>query len=208
MGRSLPEIRYHLISENSRLWRDQSPEGALYEICLGRFHLVGGKGLHGEEASVVKFKESLISAHHNYLVNQMLTPGFILGELNAQDDFWLLADVVLPEERPPFLSGRFYDSTGAFLLEIRDNEVVQNPGRCILDSSADGFRVLHPSGDLLMAVRTEAFANGYLTRIQGKLYDKRGLLRMEPSFESARVFGEVQWALDTPEGFRKKNVPS
>ena len=83
----------------------------------------------------MKFKESLISAHHNYLVNQMLTPGFILGEVNARDDFWLLADVVLPEESSPLLSGRFYDSNGIFLLEIRDNQIVQNPGRCLLQVS-------------------------------------------------------------------------
>jgi len=138
----------------------------------------------------VKFRESLISAHHNYVINQMLAPGFVLGEVDVQDDFWLLADVVSPEERAPFLSGCFYDHEGGFLMEMRGDEMIRNPGGCSLKASGDGFRVLHPSGELLLAVRTEVFANGYLTRLQGKLHDRKGVLRMEPSFDSARIVGE------------------
>jgi hypothetical protein len=165
-----------------------SPEGALYEICLGRFR---------EEFSV-KFRESLISAHHNYLIDRMLTPGFVLGEPDVKDDFWLLADVLLPDEKAPFLSGRFYDQEGRFLVDLRGDKAVQNPGGCLLQVSGDGFQLLYPSGEVLLAVRTEVFANGYLTRIQGKLYDRKGLLRMEPSFESARVFGEAWRGLEVP----------
>ena len=139
----------------------------------------------------MKFRESLISAHHNYLIDQMLTPGFVLGEPDGKDDFWLLADVLLPDEKAPFLSGRFYDPEGRFLVELRGVEAVQNPGGCLLQKSGDGFQLLYPSGEVLLSVRTETFANGYLSRIQGKLYDREGLLRMEPSFESARVLGEA-----------------
>jgi hypothetical protein len=156
----------------------------------------------------VKYRESLISAHHNYLINHMLTPGFILGEPDGEDDFWLLADVLLPEEKTPFLSGRFYDQENRFLLDMRGSEVFENPGRCLFQVSGDGFQLLYPSGEVLLAVRTEVFANGYLTRIQGKLYDRRGSLRMEPSFDSARVFGEARWPLDAPVRFQEKRTPS
>jgi hypothetical protein len=57
---------------------------------------------------------------------------------------------------------------------------------------------------MLLAVQTENFANGCLTRIQGKLYDRGGSLRMEPSFESARVFGDSEYALDAPVRFQEK----
>jgi hypothetical protein len=152
----------------------------------------------------MNFRQSLISAHHNYLINQMLTPGFLFGEPDAEDDFWLLADVVLPGEKAPYLSGRFYDQEGDFLLHLRGNQVVENPGNCVFHSSGEGFRLLYPSGEVLLALQTEIFANGYLTRIQGKLYDKAGALRMEPSIENAKVFGMAQWALDAPLRFQEK----
>ena len=146
----------------------------------------------------MKYRESLISAHHNYLIDRMLAPGFVLGEPDGADDFWLLADVLLPDERAPFLSGRFYDQGGRFLVELRGDEAVQNPGGCLLQESGDGFQLLYPTGEVLLAVRTEVFTNGYLTRIQGKLYDRKGLLRMEPSFDSARVLDEAWRTLDVP----------
>jgi hypothetical protein len=145
----------------------------------------------------VKFRESLISAHHNYLIDRMLTPGFLLGEQDGED-FWLLADVLLPDEKVPLLSGRFYDQEGRFLMDLRGDEVIRNPGKCILHASGDGIQLLHPSGEVLLEARTETFTNGYLTRIQGKLYDRQRLLRVEPSFESARVLGKVWCALEAP----------
>ena len=156
----------------------------------------------------MNFRQSLISAHHNYLINQMLTPGFILGAPAAGDEFWLLADVVLPSEKAPHISGRFYDQGGDFLLHIRGNEIVENPGKCVLRATGEGFHLFHPSGEALLALDTEVFANGYLTRVQGKLYDKKGSLRMEPSFESARVFGDAQWTLDGPVRSQQKAADS
>jgi hypothetical protein len=152
----------------------------------------------------VEFRQSLISAHHNYLINQMLTPGFILGDPHAGDDFWLLADVLLPGEKAPYLSGRFYGQKGNFLLRLGGGEVIENPGNCLSESSSEGFRLLYPSGEVLLSLHMEIFANGYLTRVQGKLYDRKGSLRMEPSFESAKVFGGIQRVLDAPVRFQEK----
>lgn len=152
----------------------------------------------------MKFRQSLISAHHNYLINQMLTPGFILGEPDAGDDFWLLADVVLPGEKAPYVSGRFYDRNGDFLLHLKGNEIVENQGYCLARSSGGGFSLHYPSGDVLLAVHTEVFTNGYLTLIQGRLYDRKGSLRLEPSFESARVLGPSHRTLDGPARFQEQ----
>ncbi|MBN2125415.1 MAG: hypothetical protein JW821_14040, partial [Deltaproteobacteria bacterium] len=60
---------------------------------------------------------------------------------------------------------------------------------------------LYPGGDDMLSVVTRSFANGYLTRIQGKLYDEKGELRMEPSYEGVRVYGEVLPTLREPFAF-------
>ena len=77
-------------------------------------------------------------------------------------------------------------------------EILENPGRCIRQNLAGGFRILYASGERLLSVHTEAFANGYLTRIQGKLYDRDGKIRVEPIYDSARVFGEKTFCLSSP----------
>lgn len=147
----------------------------------------------------MKYREGLISAYHNYLIDQMLTPGFVLGEPEGGEDFWLLADVLFPEEKAPFLAGRFFDQAGRLLAEMQGEEIIRNPGNCVLRPCGEGFDLLHPSGDLLLAARTEVFANGYLTRIQGKLHDRKGLLRLESAFDSTRVVPEKSWrALGSP----------
>ena len=146
----------------------------------------------------MKFRESLISAHHNYLVNQMLTPGFVLGDPSSKDEFFFVGDVVTPPESKPRIYGRLFDEKGVFVLRFAGEEIVENPGGCVLQKMAGGFRILRASGEPLLSVHTEAFANGYLTRIQGKLYDRDGKIRMEPIYDSARVFGEKTLPLSSP----------
>jgi hypothetical protein len=147
---------------------------------------------------MLKFQESLISAHHNYLVNRMLTPGFLVGDPNSHEDFWFLADVVPPGVSEPRIYARLYDDQELFLVEIRLNKTVQNPSGCVYQAFSGGFRISYPSGDPLLIVHTESFANGFLTRVQGKLYDRQRMLRMEPSDEGVQVYGKAQLALDRP----------
>ncbi|MEW6666643.1 MAG: hypothetical protein AB1512_15660 [Thermodesulfobacteriota bacterium] len=145
-------------------------------------------------------RESLISAHHNYLVNDMLTPGFVLGDPGDAGDFWFVADVVRPGETVPRISGRILDEKGRFLAELRSSRLALNPGGCVLRPGAGGFGLVSPSGEMLLSVHTQVFTNGYLTRIQGKLYDRSGVLRMEPSHEGAKVYGEARLTLEAPVG--------
>jgi hypothetical protein len=146
----------------------------------------------------MKFRESLISAHHNYLVNQMLSPGFLLGDLNSREDFWFLADVVPPGTSAPRIYSRLYDDRGVFALEIEPKGILENPLACLYQSFPGGYRIAYPSGEVLLVVQTESYANGYLTRVQGKLYDRHRALRMEPSYEGAQVYGKALLALDRP----------
>ncbi len=143
----------------------------------------------------MKSRESLISAHHNYLVNDMLSPGFLLGDAGSQGDFYFLADVVPPGDNVPRISGRFFDREGGLLVELRVGRIERNPGGCSLQGFAGGFRLLYPSGETLLNVYTQAFTNGYMTRIQGRLFDHTGELRAEPSHEGIKVHGEATLAL-------------
>lgn len=147
---------------------------------------------------MANLKQSLISAHHNYLVNDMLTPGFVLGDPRDTEGFWFVADMLRPGETVPRISGTFFDEKGRFLAELRSGSLVQNPGGCVFRPGAGGFGLTSSSGETLVSVHTQAFTNGYLTRIQGRLYDRNGTLRMEPSHEGVKVHGEARLALDAP----------
>jgi len=144
---------------------------------------------------MLKFRESLVSAHHNYLVNQMLSPGFLLGDLNSKEDFWFLADVVPVGMKEPSIHGRIFDRQGHFVLETGFNRIMENPQGCVIEPVAGGFQIRYAGGEPLLKVRTVSFANGYLTTIQGKLYDREGKIRVEPLLDGIQVYGKGTLAL-------------
>ncbi len=150
----------------------------------------------------MKVRESLVSAYHNYLVNQMLCPGFLVGNPDSKDDFYFLADVLRPGESEPKIYSRLYDSQGVFILEMEPKRIVENPTGCLRQPFPGGYRMVLPSGETLLSVQTESFANGFLTRLQGKLYDREGKLRMEPYYDAVQVHGEV--GLWLKEALRKR----
>jgi hypothetical protein len=147
---------------------------------------------------MLKTRESLVSAHHNYLVNQMLAPGFLVGNPDSRDDFYFLADVVRHGESEPKIYARLYDAQGAFVLEVEPKKIVENPQGCLRRSFPGGYRIVLPSGEALFSVHTESFANGFLARIQGKLYDRQAKLRIEPYYDAVQVHGEVGHWLREP----------
>jgi hypothetical protein len=146
----------------------------------------------------MEFSESLVCAHHNYLVNNRLTPGFYLGDPNRSDDFFFLADFVPSGDFSSRISGRFYDIDGNFLLAMERNQVLENPASCHFQTTPDGFRLTYPAGELLLETRSQHFSNGFLTHISGKLFDSKGGLIMEPSYEGIQVYGEASLVLDKP----------
>ena len=147
---------------------------------------------------MLKSRESVVSAHHNYLVNRMLAPGFLIGNPDSKDEFYFLADVVLPGESEPKIYSRLYDAQGVFVLEMEVRGIVQNPLECLRQPFPGGYRIVMPSGESLLNVQTESFANGFLTRIQGKLHDREGKLRMEPYYDAIQVHGEARLTLASP----------
>ncbi len=78
------------------------------------------------------------------------------------------------------------------------NRIVENPGRCVHQPGQNGFRILDSDGKPIVDVRTETFANGFLTKILSRLSDENGTLRMEPMGESIKVHGSARLVLEEP----------
>ena len=121
---------------------------------------------------MIKYSESQISSHHNYLVNGMLTPGFVVGDPHSQEGFYFLADPVLPGESTARISARLLDEKEEVLLELKWNRMVENSGGCTYSSIQGGFSVCLSSGERLLEVRTQSFTNGYLTHINAGLLEE------------------------------------
>ena len=147
---------------------------------------------------MIQYRESKISAHHNYLVNNILTPGFVAGKPESESGFYFLADVVLPGESTPRISSRMMDENGELLLELDWNRIRKNPGRFTHQPVAGGFRILNENGDPLLSVLTETFPNGYLTFLVARVFDEKGNLRITPLGKSIEVIGDAQLTLDGP----------
>jgi hypothetical protein len=162
--------------------------------------LLGGR----MNETTLSYLESRISAHHNYLLNGMLTPGFLMGKPDTRKRFYFLADVVLPGESTPRISARLFNEKGELLVELNWNRIRKNPGSCTYRPVPGGFRLLDRSDEAVLEVKTQAFANGYLTRISGRLHDEQGRLRMEPLGDSIKICGEPNALLDTPLGFEPR----
>lgn len=143
-------------------------------------------------------KPSPISAHHNYLVDGTITPGFVVGDPTSGEGFYFLADVVLPGESTPRISGRLFDREGRLLLEMQWNRLTRNPAQCEAQFHPGGFRVLDPQDIPLLDVTTERFANGFLTRIRAHAHDQSGSLRLESMGRGLRVYGDCRQDLVAP----------
>jgi hypothetical protein len=147
---------------------------------------------------MVEFSESRISAHHNYLVNDRLTPGFVVGNPNSDNGFFFLADFLVPGHDTPLISTRLVNEEGDTLLKLHLNNIVENLLGYTNQSLPRGFRILDSSSEPILEVLTQDFALGYLTRIKARLYDEHGDIRIGPLGESIQVHGEAKLILDTP----------
>ena len=147
---------------------------------------------------MVEFTESRVSAHHNYLINNRLTPGFVVGDPNSDSGFFFLADFLLPGQDTPLISTRLVNKKGDTLLKLSLNQIIDNPAGFTNQPLPRGFRILDSSSVSLLEVLTQDFALGHLTRIKARLFDEHGDIRMSPLGESIQVHGEAKLILDNP----------
>ena len=149
-------------------------------------------------------RRSYISAHHNYVINSVLSPGFVIGDPASEDEFYFLADLVLPGESTSRISARLFDAHGNFLIELNWNRIVENPTNCSFKSTPEGFHILYPGGEILLGVTTQHFTNGHLTHINGRLYDAGGTVRIEPYHEDIRTHDDDWISLRAPYKFSRR----
>lgn len=147
---------------------------------------------------MVNYRISKVSAHHNYLVNNVLTPGFVVGDPKNASGFYFLADVVLPGESTPRISSRMLNKNGQVLLELDWNRIRENRGKFTRHPITGGFQILGESSEPILTVRTETFPNGYLTYLKARLFDENGELRITPLGGSIEVKGEFELSLESP----------
>ena len=150
---------------------------------------------------MIEFTESRVSAHHNYLVNDRLTPGFVVGNPNSDNGFFFLADFLPPGQDTPLISTRLVNEEGDTLLKLSLNNITDNPAGCTHQSLPRGFRILDSSSEPLLEILTQDFALGHLTRIKTRLFDEQGDLRIGLLGESIQVHGEANLILDAPFAF-------
>lgn len=143
-------------------------------------------------------RSGAVSAHHNYLIGGMLRPGFLVGNPDSAKEFYLLADFLLPGENTPRISGRFFDERGDLLLEITWNRLTLNPANCLHRPTPYGFHLGRSSGEIILETTTSRFPNGYITSFGGRLYDEKGVLRLDQQGSSARLVGNDSIMLTAP----------
>jgi hypothetical protein len=146
---------------------------------------------------MVEIIRSRISSHHNYRINGILTPGFMAGD-PGKGGFYLLADVLLPGETTARISGRFFDEKGQLMAELFLSRASYNPGGCLYRSEQGGFLLAGPDGETMLRVLTKRFANGYLTTLEGRIYDEGGEVRMENREGMVRLLGSPVLTLSEP----------
>jgi len=117
---------------------------------------------------MLKFRESLVSAHHNYLVNQMLSPGFVMGILIQRMNSIFLLTRYRPGKRAEDLLS-VYDAQGNFVWKQKPKRLLWNPSVVFCQSFLAVIVGLFSLRGALVIVQTESFANGFLTRIQGNV---------------------------------------
>ncbi len=144
---------------------------------------------------MLNVKESRVSAYHNYLINGMLSPCMLIGEQNGGNGFYLLFDFVSPGGRMPLVNGTIYGPQKDVLARIKENELIENPGACSFHFIQGDFALSAPDNKAILVAKTHEFTNGYMTTINARLYDEKGILRVEPLGNSIQVHGEANTAL-------------
>ncbi len=121
-----------------------------------------------------------------YLIGSNVSGDFVVGNIGADDDFFLIAARPPFESNYPIITGNFLDSEGNILFKLVQNVLVVNPGHCSkVKSDRIGYEIYDSDENLILRVRTEfknlpgQTAELWVTTIEGRFYDKNGELVVE-----------------------------
>jgi hypothetical protein len=132
-----------------------------------------------EDKSIVAESFLCPNEFSNYLVGSNLCNAFVVGEIGASDDFFLVGAPATGVDAYPVLTGNFLDSEGNPLFKIVRNILVVNPRNCskILGDQI-GYEIHDGQGHPVLKVEsryhTESGLGQYVTTIHGTFYGKGG----------------------------------
>jgi len=126
---------------------------------------------------------------HNYHIGGTTVNAFVIGEVGAEDDFWLVG-AEPPEGSPyPLLTGNILGSDGTPLFKLVRNVITINPGDCSrILSQGTGYEICYPKNadeadHLIFRINTvlditpdKPYSQNtkYVTTLNGNFYNNKG----------------------------------
>jgi hypothetical protein len=155
-----------------------------------------------------------VNGHSNYLFSENICNAFVIGEIGAADDFFLVGAAVLPDTNYPVLSGNFLDFQGKPLFRMVRNILVVNGGNCsIKRGNQIGFEVQDGQGHPILKVESKFNGKAYLTEVTGTFYGKGGKRvasadgkLVSPGAGTKIGFGSGPGGLDIATGMSPKDI--
>ena len=133
--------------------------------------------------------------YHNYDIAGNICNAFVLGEVGANDDFYLVGVDPGEETFYPLLTGNILDSEGKLLFQLARNNLVVNPGKCrtIRTTGQVGYEIYDSDNQFIFGVRTtaeniEGIGETNITRVRGRFFNKAGELVFETGTEKWQRF--------------------
>jgi hypothetical protein len=117
---------------------------------------------------------TVVGAYHNYLADGKLRRDLVVVPAGGPEGFFFAAHPVLPGQPMPLLSGRFFSQNGEFLLEMRENDLIDNPYGFSILQTRGGWALMDTSLRAILSAEVRSFENSYLTVLRGLLHDPSG----------------------------------
>jgi hypothetical protein len=116
---------------------------------------------------------------NDYRLGGNLCNAFAMGEIGAEDDFFLVGCPANDEDSYPILTGNFLDSEGNHLFRLVRNVLQVNARNCSkIIGNQIGFGIHDGVGKPMISVRTTSQTMGgrerLITEINGTFYGKNG----------------------------------
>jgi hypothetical protein len=115
----------------------------------------GSEPTLAKEIDLAAIEQVSPNAFSNYVIASVLTNAFAIGEIGADDRFFLVGAPPEPGTPQAILSGVLCDANGKMLCRIERNTLTANPGECeIIRTNHLGFKVRDANGAMLLHVET------------------------------------------------------
>jgi len=109
----------------------------------------------------------------NYLFGSNFTNAFVIGNIGAMDDFFLVGAPATELEGYPYLTGNFLDAEGNHLFTLVRNVLTVNPRDCSkIMGNHIGYEIHDGVGNRVLKVESRYENDRLLTTVEGIFFDK------------------------------------